>query len=180
MGYYTITTGNVVNAGNKNGQTSPTWNHTVTSGLKKLLVVVRSSRNGGAIASMTFNGVSMTKAKSQGACEIWYLVNPSVGTYAVSVSTTPDASHDYYGSVDFSGVDQTAPVNTTNGASSTASSLNIPFTTNLAGCVELSSSYTNTASISVGGGQSTIFDVDSNDSFASGYKTGLGYIFRFR
>lgn len=80
------------------GTSLPTWNHTVSPGSNRKLVVDVATRNTGgvavAVASITYGGVALTKAHSEVAnnstnysdAETWFLDAPAVGTAAILVT----------------------------------------------------------------------------------------------
>lgn len=87
-----------------------TWNHTVASGDKVLVVMVSSSAptlTASPVLGVTYGGVALTKsgtalsAASNGlarSADIYTLVNPAVGTAAVSVSlNTANAAYSIVG-----------------------------------------------------------------------------------
>jgi hypothetical protein len=84
-----------IDASNNSG--TRTLSHTTTSATKCLVVVV-SFRSGSSVGSMscTYDGVSMTKGPDvntatgspNGRSTIYYLINPSIGTYNVVSTTT--------------------------------------------------------------------------------------------
>ncbi len=114
--------------------TALSWSHTCT-GNERLLIVGLSVGFGTTltVAGVTYNSVSMTSAgrvqsnnQNDGYVELFYLVNPTVGTNTVQV--TADSAKDLIGgSVSFIGVDQTTPVSNTATAfgSSAAPSVNV-------------------------------------------------------
>lgn len=87
--------------------------------------------------SVTYNGVSMTKAvesieSSANRCELWYLANPATGAnnIVVTFSTTTDDGL-VIGSISFTGVDNASPIGTTANqvAGTTSNSPSIAITT---------------------------------------------------
>lgn len=89
---------------------------TVAAGANRLLVVMV----GGALSAYTatFNGVAMTSGAMSGSgatthSRIFYMVNPPVGTFNVSVNDTGWAAHDLtLTAFVLDGVDQTTPLGT--------------------------------------------------------------------
>lgn len=71
-----------------------------------------------SVSSLTFNGVSLTKAirtnngSLNAATEIWYLVNPPSGAHSVVVTLT-GSTQLCSSAASFSGVHQTTPMDTT-------------------------------------------------------------------
>lgn len=101
----------------QHGSISDTWSHTVGNGDNRILIVaVALHSSGKLVTGITYNDVSLTKlfeyvvGASYRACQLFYLVNPPVGTYDIKV--TIDAGSIYkphYASISFFGVDQDAP-----------------------------------------------------------------------
>lgn len=86
------TTGNITtNFLNPNGNTE-TFSHTHNSGTDGLLVVITQNTSGSNPSSVTYNNISLTRARQWtiGAqtwnAQIWYLVNPDVGSHTVRVN----------------------------------------------------------------------------------------------
>lgn len=92
---------------------SLTFAHAVGSGNNRILIVAVGLHNSGSISSVTYNGVSMTLAKSQNGTwrlsQIYYLVNPASGSNNVVITGLCS-----YGiaavAVSFTGVHQTTPI----------------------------------------------------------------------
>ena len=66
---------------------------------------------------VTFNGIPLTRLIAQGCpanCrdEVWYLVNPSVGTHSISVTTTSVSKYVTASALSFYNVDQATPFGT--------------------------------------------------------------------
>jgi hypothetical protein len=109
--------------------TSRTWSHTVSGGDNRLLAVSVSNRDNTTdgdrvISGITYNGTALTQAVSQDdtsagdnmRAEVWYLVNPPVGTASVVVSFAGGGpTRGQAGAVSFTGAAQTSPVDVTGG-----------------------------------------------------------------
>jgi hypothetical protein len=110
------------------GSTSSTitWNHTV-SGSNTILFVEFSAVDQSALrnaTSVTFNGVALTGpldilqntlAGNFIDSEVWYLVNPPTGTHQVAVNLSAGANFGTYcTSLSYTGVHQTAPIDSHN------------------------------------------------------------------
>ena len=106
------------------GDSVVTWDHSIGSGLNRLLVVAAGAESrisgGLSVASVTYNGVPLTKAIAQpvGAgpsdnLELWYMLDanlPSAGTYQVRVAFADTASLGLGGgSMSFTNANQGAP-----------------------------------------------------------------------
>lgn len=101
-----------------NTSATPTWSHTVPSGLNRLLVVQVGLRAFRTVTSVTYNGVALTKlgavqysAGNFARAEIWYLVAPAVGTANVVV-TISGAEVVEAAALNFVNVNQTTPMST--------------------------------------------------------------------
>lgn len=100
------------------GTTDFSWNHTVSAGSNLILIVgvaVRSASPNTA-QGVTYNGTALTQVGSSifsahANISMWYLVNPDVGTFSVSVDLTANRSA-VGGAMTFSGVDQSTPLGT--------------------------------------------------------------------
>ncbi|MEK7193341.1 MAG: type II secretion system protein [Patescibacteria group bacterium] len=95
--------------------TSLTWQHTISNGTNRLLMVgVSMSSVGSPVTSMTYGGVPLTKKGFRNDAgnhrvELWYLVNPVVGTNDI-VFTASTAVSIVTGATSWSGVNQTTPL----------------------------------------------------------------------
>lgn len=112
--------------------TSFSFSHTVSAGTDKILIVgaeIRSSAD--SFTSVTYNGVALTKISgitgaSDVRAELWYLINPPVGTFSATLNAS--ASRNLAGgAMSFTGVHQTAPVGTyaQTGGQGNATSVNV-------------------------------------------------------
>lgn len=72
------------------------WNH-VTTGSDRVLIVEVITEEVATVTGVTYNGVALTLDSTETnvtgniRTELWYLVNPPLGTYQIVVSVTPDA-----------------------------------------------------------------------------------------
>lgn len=103
---------------NGNNVNSASFTHTVPNGTDRLLVVMIAQPSTSASAStMTYGGVTMTKLTSVNhmwsteRLELWYLVNPSVGSGTIATSFS-GYQNTYMRAVTLTGVDQTTPFGT--------------------------------------------------------------------
>ncbi len=103
--------------------TSTSWrsdaifSHSVASGAYRLLAVAVMIRGDGEVNSITYSGESLTLAKTQDGggsdqqkVELWYRVNPPVGTADVIVHFASSVNPSGIAAVNFTGVDQTSPI----------------------------------------------------------------------
>lgn len=77
--------------------TNPSWSHTCTGDDRVLVVIVTVRFSGDAPASVTYNGVGMTKQREVTRAEsafgdvslsIWTLANPAAGTNTIAFTAT--------------------------------------------------------------------------------------------
>ncbi len=109
--------------------TSLTWSHTVSSGSNLILVVGVVAENSDTLTSasgITYGAANLTKAVGRTAdegvwagVELWYLVNPTVGTATVTVTMTAGVSAMGGLSVTLSGAAQQAPEATSSNSTTT-------------------------------------------------------------
>lgn len=120
------------------GDGTVSTSHTTAAGNNRLMIVGVSYRNvtGSAInvTNVTYNGTALTYLgqRTQGSTngvEIWYMVNPPVGSANVQVTATGLSGNDSlaFGVTTFSGVDQSTPLGTfaSAGASSSSASVSV-------------------------------------------------------
>jgi hypothetical protein len=113
------------------------FNHTVGSGSDRLLVVTVEMRGGNA-TSATHNGVAMTQVDTSSVsgsagASMFYLVNPSSGTFSISIAhNAAGGARMVASATSLTGVHQTTPLNAFGkaGASSTG-----PMTTSVTSTV---------------------------------------------
>ncbi|RJR19561.1 MAG: hypothetical protein C4581_04740 [Nitrospiraceae bacterium] len=102
------------------------WNHTIGTGSNRLLVVGVSydARNSNTVSSVTLGSTNLTKLRGEGTgaanarTEIWYLTSPASGTNTITVviGGTLTGQRNMAGAVSYTGVDQTTPFSSDNGA----------------------------------------------------------------
>lgn len=149
--------------GNQKNGSGWSWNHTIGSGNGRLLVVCTGFYDGGggySTTSVTFNGVSLTKATGSSSgghyADIWYLINPPVGTYAIVVNLNIGSGLSSAGAVSFRGVKAYGqPDNTASAGGSGTPSCNI--TPKKSACVLVDSFVENGGGYTVGTGQTQIY-----------------------
>ena len=101
------------------GASTLTFSHTVNTGSNSILIVNVTVAHGGApdpVTSVTYGGQSLTLVGSANvpnseSADIWYLLNPTVGTANVVINLT-GSCHFEAGATDYFGVDQTTPLGT--------------------------------------------------------------------
>lgn len=116
-----------------------TFSHTTVSGTNTIMVanisLWQSSAGTGNVDGITYNGQSFTKVRHDitGSIrnEVWYLLNPYVGSTTVSVdlSSAAHISTAQAGVVVFNNVDQYRPVEANNGATGWSTAANVSITT---------------------------------------------------
>ncbi|PLK49628.1 cadherin domain-containing protein [Uliginosibacterium sp. TH139] len=111
------------------GATSLTFSHTVDAGSNSLLIVEYSTRGTTSPASITWNGMALTRLDTVSnvdvvTTEIWYLKNPGAGTANIVVTMPGPAKEFSVGATTFLNVDQSSTFGTVakaTGIGSTAS-----------------------------------------------------------
>jgi len=97
--------------------TSFSWSHTVGNNSRRLLIVGISVNNGKTVSSVTYGSQNLTRFDSISYesntedNELWYLVNPAVGTGTVTVHLSGSA-YAVADSASFYNVNQTTPFGT--------------------------------------------------------------------
>lgn len=109
--------------------TSYSWNHTC-SGKQRLLVVGFAIRPVGvSVNTLTYNGVTLTKIRGDvngnRVTELWYLLNPTAGTFSIAVTLTGSPTQSDGHSVSFTGVSHLDANNGNNNAGSTAPTVTV-------------------------------------------------------
>lgn len=99
----------VTNGGISNPVTSKTWSHTC-SGSDRFLIV--GTQAGASITGVTYNGVAMTLIDTQGLTKMWYLIAPATGSNSI-VATAASSTYIMTGSVSYTGVNQSSPIDAT-------------------------------------------------------------------
>lgn len=100
---------------------SYSFTHTC-SGVNRLLIVGVSLFVSGGVSGITYNGVALTKIRSDTtgtySTELWYLVNPATGTNSIAV-TLSGALTSISEGFSLNGVDQIAPISSNAGTNGT-------------------------------------------------------------
>lgn len=72
--------------------TSLTWSHTCTGANLILWVAVVATGEGDDISSVTYNGVGLTRAGTDGFAssrlDLWYLISPATGTHDIVITSS--------------------------------------------------------------------------------------------
>jgi hypothetical protein len=143
-------------------------NHTV-SGNDRILIAFPSAENSTTgnmvVTAMTYNSVAMTKltTSSLGSqrIELWYLLNPDVGTYSVSATYTGSSNDSRLGVISLTGVKQSAP--TVYGQTSVnGTSISLSLTTPSANCwiVDSAVNGSSVSTISEGASQTNRYQLE--------------------
>ena len=165
------------------------WSHTCTGSSRVLIVGVSMlSVAGSSVTGITYNGVALTKIRSDisavGAVrtELWRLVNPASGsnTVEVTLSATLDS---IAAAVSLTGVNQTNPTGSHNGASATnvgAADATVSVSTTADGSWLIDAVATTDTAITVGAGQTQRSNVSgtlgSGGTSTEGPKTPTGSV----
>lgn len=174
---HTISTDSVVYGGPLSASSSISWNHTVgNTNTTRFLVVSYVGRGAAAVSNISYNGKYFTKAVENTInhrVEVWYLQNPDVGTYSITLNTV-SSTNAFVGSISFFGVENVDnPVDQVTGTGATTASSTLTVSNTVSGCCMVSGSGTNSTNITIGASQSEIFRVVTTDAWASGYKIGM-------
>jgi len=161
-----------------NVTTVSSFNLSITVGAYNDRCLVLTFGNGqDIISSATFNGKSFTKVirsveNDGNAGEIWYLVNPDVGTYNIAVTlngTTDDRA--LAGAVSLYNVDQVSPVNLSTYGLNTGSGITVSFTPTENNCIAIDAGHENGNTAGTqGAGQTLIFKRSAGRSGGTSYK----------
>ncbi|HSD36510.1 MAG TPA: putative Ig domain-containing protein [Rhodocyclaceae bacterium] len=150
------------------GSPSLSWSHTVAAGDDGILIVTVASRDNAPSDGVTYNGQAMSLLRSVvsgGAvtAEVWYLLNPSVGTANIVVSHS-GSNHEFVaGATNFYGVRQTSTFGTV--ATETASDSNMAVSSSAGDMViDVFATRQQSSIPAVGAGQTTLW----SQSVASG------------
>ena len=153
-----------------------TWNHTCSSGSDRLLIVGFSATS--RPLSCAYDGVPMSfYAGSPGnpvtgaAVSFFYLLNPNPGTHAIVASN--DGANFQGQGLSFTGVHQTAPVNTAALTTGAGSPVDINMTTTVDNCRLVGLTNTDTGVHATGGTNTTRLAVSVAGSFNSWASTNL-------
>jgi hypothetical protein len=124
---------------NGDGATTISWTHVVGSGTNRFMVIGISIRTVTvSVLSVAVGGQSATFLRSDARGtdvkgEIWYLVNPNSGSKTVTV-TLSASSKACGGSVSYTGVAQTSPIDAHNGVSYGGETPSVSLTTTVKNC----------------------------------------------
>jgi archaellum component FlaF (FlaF/FlaG flagellin family) len=109
------------------------FSHTVTTSGSDRILIVGVNTASAALTSVSYGGQAMTNIRSDnnGASahtSLWYLKNPPTGTNTVTMLVSI-VSNVAAGAISFTGVDQTTPIATHNGATGTSTTPSVSVTT---------------------------------------------------
>jgi len=141
----------------RNSTGNLTVSHTTASGSNLILIAPNSVQDSNhanfPVTGITYNGVALTKVRADEPTgnvrtEIWYLLNPDVGTFNCIKTTTGSVGESTLGVVTLSGVNQAAP-EANNGATGTSNSPTVSLTTiaDLAWSITVACAETNFTSV---------------------------------
>lgn len=169
-----LTPGSTSNSGTSvlYGQPSGSWSHTTLAGENSLWVHV--SLHNALVTGITFNSVAMTLAatKTTGTyTSCWYyLVNPDIGTYNITVSEDADG-YGAAGGIAFKGTDTDSPLGVTGTANGSGTNPTKTVTTTvdnsyvMQGCYGSGEGTTNT--ITTGSGETDIYKINNQGNKAA-------------
>lgn len=142
-----------------------------------LVLTFADGATGRQISSASFNGKSFTQAirgveNDGNTGEVWYVVNPDVGTYNIAVIlTTTSTDRALVGAVSLYNVDQVNPVNTTARNTNTGSGITVSFTPSEDNCISVDAGHENGNNAgSQGAGQTLIFKRSAGRSGGTSHK----------
>jgi hypothetical protein len=122
-----VATGSVTTNASSVSENNTVITHTVPNGSDRLLVVSVATNSLEDVASITYGGQFLTQATERDpsiitgtAVEIWYLVDPPVGTDDIVVNYTRNVDPSVVTATNFTGVDLTNPIGAVGGANATA------------------------------------------------------------
>lgn len=120
----------------QNAATSASWTHTVTGSNTVGIMGVTFAAGTDVSGTPTWNGVNMTLLLSLSVggatfdkSYLYYIVNPGTGT--ITVNNTGGANYIYCGSLSYTGVDQTTPVDASGTGTATGTSITKSLTTTI-------------------------------------------------
>lgn len=125
----------VANHQASNTGTQETWSHTCTG--SNLLLIVGVSTRGedgtSAPSSVKYNSVGLTKINdvslSVSNSSLWRLIAPATGSNTVEINWASNAIRLVTGSMSFTGVDQTNPIDANNTATASSTAPSVALTT---------------------------------------------------
>jgi len=162
--------------GGQNSITVLTFEHIVSAGDNRILIVGVAQTTGstpGTITHIKFGGVDLTASQSQqvasgDAVDIYYLLSPSVSTANIVVTVGTESNFGAYG-LSLFGIDQTTPIGATNSANSTGTTPSVSVTPQYptSYIVDAGASGSGTA-VSPGSNQTEILDMSRSGGRAFG------------
>ena len=162
----------VSNSGEVNSGMPPfeiSWSHTCAGTDRLLVVGVAMTDPTNTIASITYNGVALTKIREEvntndNLVSLWYLTNPASGANTILVTVNTSFTNGVGMAVSLTGVDQTSPLDANNGTSADlANSVSVDVTTVADNCwvVDVVIAKTGGGTFTVGAGQTSRATVES-------------------
>lgn len=156
--------------------TSITFSHTVNTQSNQILVVTSGIEDDGttAISSVTYNGVSLSSAvnttNSNRRAEIWYLLNPSVGTANVVITYAATVTDIVAGATNIYNAAQQAPTQTDTDTDDVnrTESIFTP-TTDYSAVIEVVVNGTATNNLDPQSSQTELYDLNSTNARSGAY-----------
>ena len=159
------------------GTTTKSWQHTVSFGINRLLVltasILQSVAGTGSISSATFAGLPLTKAATTRngttESELWYLLAPPSGTNTISVSTVGTTSAMKFSLSDYTNLSPYG-LDATSTATSSSGSPSVSVTTHLSSDLVLSTLARNSSTTAITNRASIFNDTSSTTLAAASYQ----------
>jgi len=165
---------------------SLTWNHTVASGSNRMLLVSvgKQGTTGRGIATVKYGGVDLIKIGSStqetdsthSAVEMWYLINPTVGTANIVVTLMSGTNYMEAVSVDMVNVIQDDPIRNINYNYDTGGDSYLNVKNTIGDIVIDAIAYSRNVAATIGNGQYSLCSLTSSSDwrFNSSFKSGTG------
>jgi hypothetical protein len=161
---------------------SISWSHTVGNGDNRILVacsgVEDSQISDYIITGADFNGKSLTKANSTflrsgnnylTSTEIWYILNPNIGTYTMRINYTGTVDDCSVGTISLFNVSQQGPEAFNSSTNEGPNQISTTIATSLDGSIVIDVAHCgNAQSFTQGSGQNEFFDETAASSGSAG------------
>ncbi|UCF12670.1 MAG: DUF2341 domain-containing protein, partial [Thermoplasmatales archaeon] len=161
---------------------SISWTHTVGNGDNRILVVCSGVEDPGTtdyiITGADFNGTSLTKAHSTSlrssndyltSTEIWYILNPNIGTYTMRINYTGTVNDCSVGAISLFNVSQESPEAVNSNTNEGPNQISTDITTLSNGSIVIDVAHCgNAQAFTQGSGQIEFFDETAASSGTAG------------
>ena len=142
-----------------------------SGGTNRLLIVGLNYNNNPGTTTVTYNGVSLTRARRANNgnyyAELWYLINPSSGSHTIDHDQT-SSTNIVMGAWSYTGVDQVTGIGNITSATGTSTKSNVDITTTVANSVLVDIDTDADSSINDGPGQTQRYQDTSMSNFDGG------------